>query len=153
MNPVGTVDRTRRPVADHIGTSNVHSLSRSPPALQCTKDPPPDASLPVTPLRASYIKEKRDQDSGSARGPRDTPRDIPWREHAPVPTPRRVTEHEYRRVWMRDERATHFESPSYRPLNEASIPDRRLNGYAWKAARDYPGRAGGSVWKQRRKMR
>jgi len=51
---------------------------------------------------------------------------------------------------MWDEGATQYRNPSYQPLNEASIPDRRLDGYAWKAARENPGRANGSIWSKRR---
>ena len=49
---------------------------------------------------------------------------------------------------MWDEGATQSLNPSYQPLNVASIPDRRLDGYALKAARENPGRANGSVWKK-----
>ena len=40
---------------------------------------------------------------------------------------------------MWDEGATQYRNPSYQPLNEASIPDRTLDGYALKAAWRTPG--------------
>ena len=40
---------------------------------------------------------------------------------------------------MWDEGATQSLNPSYQPLNEANIPDRRLDGYALKAAWRTPG--------------
>jgi len=40
---------------------------------------------------------------------------------------------------MWDEVATLSLNPSYQPLNEASIPDRTLDGYALKAAWRTPG--------------
>ena len=51
---------------------------------------------------------------------------------------------------MWDEGATQSLNPSYQPLNEANIPDRRLDGYALKAAWRTPGEPTALSGKERR---